>query len=347
MSALFTIIGMLTAGIIRRIAPAANLFILSLLPIILLLYMHFDVNYFYRGTMAYLLMLSVLYGYFFITHIGVRFIYVTVFGVCLFWTAGPVSFLFVLCVFLWELLSRFSRAYGFILPILIITGLAFWGIHASVVGDYRFQFLPDGYFTNRLRPGMAIYFSWLFLPLLLLLCRFMRNRQTIRGGRKLLELFILLLVVALSFRFGISRFANRNSDFYKELDYYMRTEQWDKIIERCTGDLRNYLYKCCLNVALAEKGELSEQMFTFDQTGLQSIYVPWNKVPHVSVLLSDIYFSMGHIAMAQRMAFEANESISTSGGSRMMKRLVQTNLLYGAYPVAEKYIDLLEQTRFY
>jgi len=47
------------------------------------------------------------------------------------------------------------------------------------------------------------------------------------------------------------------------------------------------------------------------------------------------------------MAFEANESISNTGGPRMLKRLIQTNLIYGAYPVAEKYIRLLEQTKYY
>ena len=347
MSALFTLIGILTAGIIKRLAPTANLFILSLLPIVLLLFIHFDTNYFYRGTMAYMLMLLVMYGYCCISYVWVRVAYVTVFGVLLFWAAGGVAFLFVVCVFLWELINSFSRAYGFILPLLTVTGLAFLSVYTSLVGDYRFIFLPDGYFTYKLRPEISIYFSWVFWPVLLILCRILRNRNNVRGGRKYIELILQWILVAVTFWFGIDKFANRRSDFYKELDYYMRTEQWDNIIERSSGDMKNYLYKCCLNVALAEKGELADRMFAFDQLGMQSIYVPWNRVPHVSVLLSDIYFSMGHIAMAQRMAFEANESISNSGGPRMLKRLIQTNLLYGVYPVAEKYINLLEQTKYY
>ena len=347
MSALFTCIGMLTAGIIKRISPTANLFLLSILPIILLLYIHFDVNYSYRGTMAYLLMLLVLYGYFFITRTLFRLTYVTIFGVLLFWWAGAVAFLFVICIFLWELLNHFSRAYSFILPLLLVTGLAFGAIYTSMAGDYRFLFLPDGYFTNRLRPGMVIYFSWIFLPFLLILCRFLRKKHDVNGGRKYIEIMIQFLIVMVIFYYGMGKFANRNSDFYKELDYYMRTEQWDKIIERSNGDIKNYLYKCCLNVALAEKGELAERMFSFDQQGLQSIYIYWNRIPHVSVLLTDIYFSMGHIAMAQRMAFEANESMPNAGGTRMLKRLVQTNLIYGTYSIAEKYIDLLEQTMYY
>ena len=353
MSTLFTVIGMLTAGIIKRIAPKSNLFILSLLPIVLLLYVHFEANYYYRGTVAYMLMLLVLYGYFYIGHLTIRLVYVTVFGVCLFFGMGAVAFLFVVCVFLWELLNRFSKAYGFIIPLLLVIGLVFWGVYASFIGDYRFLLLPDGYFTYRLHPsdlgihGIAIYFSWIFLPFLLFLCRFMRNREYIRGFRKIAETFLLFLLITACFWFGIDKFANRNSDFYKELDYYMRTEQWDRIIDRCSGEIKNYLYKCCLNVALAERGELAERMFSFNQQGVQSLYIPWNRVSHVSVLLSDIYFSMGHMAMAQRMAFEANESKPNANGPRMVKRLVQTNLIYGAYPAAEKYISMLEQTRYY
>ena len=347
MSALFTFIGILTAGIIRRIAPKSNLFIFSLLPIVLLLYMHFDTNYFYRGTMAYMLMLLVMYGYCCISHITFRVIYVTVMGILLFWFAGSIAFLFVTCVFLWELISCFSRAYFFIIPLLAVTGLAIWSVYAQYVGDFRFVLLPDGYFTYQLRPNISIYFAWIYMFLLLIGCRLLCNRDNIRIGRRLVEIGFQFLLIVVAFFFGMDKFANRNSDFYKELDYYMTTEQWDQIIERCSGETKNYLYKCCLNVALAEKGELSERMFAFDQKGIQSIYVPWNRVPHISVLLSDIYFSMGHIAMAQRMAFEANESIPPIGGPRMYKRLIQTNLIFGAFRVAEKYIDLLEQTKYY
>ena len=347
MSTLFTLIGMMTAGIVKRIAPKSNLFILSLLPIVFMLYIHFDVNYYYRGTMAYLLMLLVLYGYFLITRVSVRLIYVTIFGVLLFWCAGAVAFLFVICVFLWELLNRFSRAYGFILPLLLVIALAFASIYTSLVGDYRFLFLPDGYFAYRLRPDMTIYFSWIFLPVLLILCRFLRNRQYVKGGRKYMETFFQLLLVVIAFQFGMDKYVKRNSDFYKELDYYMRTEQWDKIIEHCSGEMNNYLYQCCLNMALVEKGELAEQMFILDLQGLQSIYVSWNRLPHVSILLSDIYFSTGHISMAQQMAFETMVSIPNTSGSRTLQRLVQTNLIYGAYPIAEKYIDLLAQTKYY
>ena len=202
MSALFTLIGMLTAGIIKRIAPKANLFLLSLLPVVLLLYLHFDTNYFYYGTMAYMLMLSVMYGYFYISHTTIRVIYVTVLGVLLFWSAGGVAFLFVVCVFLWELIYRFSRAYGFIVPLLVVTSLAIWSVYALYVGDFRFVLLPDGYYTYQLPPGIAIYFPWIYMLLLLIVCRLLCNRENVRVGRKFAETSIQLILIALSFGLG-------------------------------------------------------------------------------------------------------------------------------------------------
>ena len=79
---------------------------------------------------------------------------------------------------------------------------------------------------------------------------------------------------------------------------------------------------------------------------IQTIYVPGNKTPYLSALLSDIYFSMGHIAFSQRYAFEANEGMGNFS-PRMLQRLVQTSLIYGHYGTAKKYLDILESTLFY
>ena len=60
-----------------------------------------------------------------------------------------------------------------------------------------------------------------------------------------------------------------------------------------------------LNLALSQKGELADRLFSFDQRGPQGIMVGWNKTEQISSLLSDIAFAMGNPAMAQEMAFEA------------------------------------------
>jgi hypothetical protein len=346
-SALLTLTGMLTAAVIRRIAPHSNLFICSLLPAVTLLFPVFDFNYSYSGILACCLLLAALYGFYRTGGLAWRIAYTLLASVALFWLAGAVAFLFVVCIFLRELLNRFTQAYIFLLPLLLVAGLAIWGVMSSRAADYRFLLLPDGYFTYRLQPGIAVYLSWICLPVLLLAAFLLRGRDEVRPGRKLVERLVQLALVGGIFVFGMKNYVNLKAEFFKELDYYVRTEQWDRITERCRGHLSNYLYKCYLNLALAEKGELGDRMFAFDQSGLKGLLLPKNRVTHISVMLSDIYFSMGHIALSQQMAFEANMSTQGAGNPRMYRRLVQTNLIMGAYPVAEKYIALLEKTRYY
>jgi hypothetical protein len=346
-STLLTLTGMLTAAVIKRIAPQSNLFVCSLLPVVTQLFPVFDVNYSYSGILAGCMMLAALYYFFGIRSIAGRIAYTLIVSVILFWVAGAVAFLFVVCVFLSELLNRFTRAYVFLLPLLLVAGLAIWSVMCSWAADYRFLLLPDGYFTRRLHPGVAVYLSWICLPVLLLLVFLLRHRNKIRPGRKSMERFVQLAFVVGIFVFGMKHYIDLKTVFFKEMDYYARTEQWDRIIARCRGSMSNYLYKCYLNLALAEKGELGNHMFAFDQSGLKGLILPKNWVSHVSVILSDIYFSMGHIALSQQMAFEANMSTPGAGNPRMYRRLIQTNLIMGVYPVAEKYIALLEKTRYY
>lgn len=96
-----------------------------------------------------------------------------------------------------------------------------------------------------------------------------------------------------------------------------------------------------LNLALAETGQLADKAFHYTQVGSDGILIPWNLTEKAGERLSDVYWSMGHVALAQRMAFEANVLDESDFNPRMMQRLVETNLAFGAYDVARKYIGIL------
>ena len=65
-------------------------------------------------------------------------------------------------------------------------------------------------------------------------------------------------------------------------------------------------------------------------------------------LIGEIYFNLGLVNTAQRLAFEAMEAIPNYNKSaRVVKRLAETNLINGEYKVAEKYLKMLEKTVFY
>lgn len=121
-------------------------------------------------------------------------------------------------------------------------------------------------------------------------------------------------------------------------------KDWDRIISSYHDDGVNvrYLELSELNLALAETGRLGSDMFKYTQAGPEGILPQWNRTEEAGIIASDIYFSMGHIAYSQRMAQEAEVLSEKEYTPRMMERLIQTNILFGAYPVANKYIGILE-----
>lgn len=341
---LLTLAGVICYAIMRKIAFDLNAFFLCLLPVLTLLFIHVDFNYLVSGTVAYDCMLLLLLGCVHVDKYQWRLIVSLLSTLFIFGFAGPVALLFAVCISTYELLNKTPKGYWTILacPLALFLGIA--SVYLSWVGEYRFALLPDAYFHPNLSPKTVIYFSWISL-LLLFPVAFLMKKRKIPGRKRMIgeAILQLLLLIALG-RWGITEFGDKNAAQLKRLDYYARTEQWDQTIKECKGPLSNFLFMCRLNVALAQKGELANRMFQFDQRGVKGLVVPWNRSENISCLLSDVFFTSGNIARSQEMAFEAYVCAVDGGNSRMLKRLIQTNLIYGAYPVAEKYIRVLERT---
>ncbi len=346
---LLTGVGVCTAGIVKRIAPVSGLFILYVLPMLALLFMHFDFNYRVQGTVCYLMMMALLCGYMRIRNDLFRLVAGCVLVPVLFWLAGSIAVLFAGMVCLFEGLRKTPKWYISLIGVAEVLLLGVGTVYFSLMGEYRWVFGPDLYYHYTLHPKEIIYYSWICLPLVFLVAFFIRNKNSLSGKkwRAGISCIAQLAMIAAVLWWGMPKYSDAKTLKLKKLDYFARTEQWDKTIEECKGKLTNFLYMCHLNMALANKGELSDKMFNFDQRGPQGSLVQWNKSENISCMLSDIYFTMGATASSQEMAFEGYVSAMEDGNPRMLKRLVQTNLIYGTYPVAEKYISILEKTYAY
>lgn len=345
---LLTLIVLMTALICLRMIPKVPLYLLYIIPATLLLFLHFTFNYFVQGTVAFLLMLFFFYGYTCIKSFGWRLGYTLGSVLLLYITGGAIVNLFALCILLWEILDKKEKKYWFALPVLFAVGLSIWGYATAVVAEWRFAFLPDAYYNRRIYDTPAVlYFAWISFPVLLIATRFFKTTNSFSRKKEIITTLLQAGLIAALFIWGVPKYDDVKSKYLKKLDYDARQGRWDKIIDEYPAKSSNYLYLSYLNMALAEKGQLAERAFSFDQQNVNGLIINWNKTASVSALLSHIYYTIGNIALAQQMAFESN--ISTMGGTNpyMVQRLVQTNLIYGAYPVAEKYIDMLSNTLFY
>ncbi|MDR1381609.1 MAG: DUF6057 family protein [Tannerella sp.] len=348
-STLLTVAGILVHLLIKRMDRDSTLvYFFSFLTVCGLLFIHLDFNYFMQGTVAYMLVLLLLAVYVNLNVAWLKLTYTVAAIPVLFWAGGSVAILFALSVFVRELLSKPSRSWLFLIPCAEAFLLAFLSVRYAYVGEYRFAFLPDMFYHHSLTPGdFAIYAPWALLLLIITATTLLRPRKSWSGGKRTAGVVAQVALAGLTAVFGIKTYGDMRSLRYKEMEYRYRTKQFDEIIEMNRGSVSNYLYLCMLNLSLAEKGELADSLFRFDQKGPQSLMIPMNNSQTVAMLLSDIYYAIGHTGASQNMAFEANTSSPGHRTGRMLQRLVETNLIYGDYAVAEKYIGLLEKTFAY
>lgn len=145
-------------------------------------------------------------------------------------------------------------------------------------------------------------------------------------------------------------FRNKSNIDIWRLNHHAYLEDWDAILEFLKEKpMTNYLFMNYANMALAQKGELGNLAFHYSPKGANSLLINTNtgKDASVRMLASDIHYLVGCVAEAQQHAFEAQVAMPTSLGIQSLKRLVKTNLIFGHYKVAEKYLDLIAKTTFH
>ncbi|MDR2774721.1 MAG: DMT family transporter, partial [Tannerella sp.] len=355
-SLLLTSVGILTQCLAEKTALSRITFLVSLIPVGLLFILHTDMNYNIQGTIACLFMLMALNMYVGINTFMKRIVTGMIIVPVLFFVAGAVVSLFAIIVAFWEFIHKNPGRY---LSLILFAEVAFIGvasIYLNLHGELRMILLPDAYYEFLLK-NKIIYYTWCAFPFALITARIFgksKSRLSISPGAATLPCrkdVIITALQALSF-FTVLTWISVNDKRLilksVEQDYYLRNCRWDKIIETFPAERYNPQIMNVMNHALAQKNLLGNRLFDYNrQGGYQSILAEWDDTHVNAIALSDIYYHIGDIAVAQKLAFEGMVISLNNGNVRLLQRLIETNLISGEYPVAEKYIRLLEQTLFY
>lgn len=345
-TALLLAIAILMNSVTKKINPKISLILIPLLSSVFIFFLHLNHNYYIAGTVAYIFALAAFLFYLHTQRPIANLIVSTLFTLLLFWWAGPTAFLFAVTVTLWQFLTTRKRVLHALTPLFVFVILAFVSVRLSWVGDYRQTFLPAIYFHPKLTPPPIIYFPWGLMLLLVVISHLLRNLNISRRLQYVVVAGQLLIVPVIVYTL-IPTHGQHSSAEYKKMDYYLRMEGWSDIIEGSKKPITNLLHAYYLNIALMETNQLGHQFLMFDQKGTKGL-VPIEDKGLPSLMVSnELNFTLGDIAASQRFAFEANLTVSKTGSPRLYKRLIQTNLINGEYAVAEKYIQLLEQTHAY
>ena len=343
---LLTLVALLSSLILKKINSRNDLPLIFLLPWLSLLIISLDYDYYEQGTIAYLFLLLFLWLY---TNIKTRIKFI--YGICiipiLYGIAGPIVHLFAISALFFEFLTNGKKKYISIIYLLIAALSAIAGTYLGYSRNLTLAFLPEAY-CNPLQTVSGIYYAWYALPMTMLLVAYLKRYKepvSLKGkciweGAQWAIMFLLVYQ-------GIFHFGKLDAQHSMKQDYLLRTEQWDLVISEFNHDVLSKRRMCGLNLALAHKGQLSERLLDYPQHGIETLMLHWDQSIYTAQLHSDLYYCMGIKSAAQKFAFEAFVSSRSSGNPRMLKRLIETNLITGSYPIADKYIQLLEKTWYY
>lgn len=331
-AALCLLIGLMTSSVITK-KGGKPWQLLGFLPAVAVFFQHYNTSYLYSGTVSMAIMLAVLLLTESIGNKKWRLAVSSIIAIPLYYICGPIAMLY----------SILSLNIIGIALVMALGGM-------SIYGGQSYEMLrmvgPQGYYSSFIDAPSSAFISWsimiasVFGAVLLAKIPFIKNLKPVY-----IHTFGALAAVA-SLVFGANAFIDKNAEFFKELNCHINNKEWQAVTDRCAEhDMNNILFQNCAYMAWAELGKLDNHIGDYPPKYFYSVLAPADRTPHVSAMLSEIYYSMGHLAFAQRYAFEANELFG-GRSPRMLQMLVKTNIAYGAYAVAEKYINILSKTRY-
>ena len=344
---LLGLITMLVWLVVRKVGQSLAVYPLCFLPALFLVLSLYDICYRYEAVTTYLFAVLALYVYSRLGHLDcrLRLIVGGLSVLILSYAAGSVVVLFSVSIFLYDILMRRDCASCSLLYPLFALFISYVSVQEGEFATYIHACSPLCYYETGETMPFVHCLSWLMLPFCLLVARIFRARC---GGDRRLPVVISLALSASALSLFMGKYREvRDPDLYDSYryEYLAVNEEWGKLADVASVNLHTGTALNYLNLALAQQGMLAERLFHYPQYGPNSlIFISKDKAPDVK--LARILFAMGNMAAAQNVAFNA---CFTTGGYNpsMLKMILQIDLMRGAYPVALKYIELLEKSMYY
>jgi hypothetical protein len=228
------------------------------------------------------------------------------------------------------------------MPVLLILTSVFLN-RVAVIGKWTDGLLPYNY-NDPLIDGKKNLYGWAIMIIYLLVSFIYYYKIT---ANQYMLIISQMLVGALCLYFG-SHLLLFNDDLQlKQMTYLAQQKEWNKLLSAKIDDKNVYLKLNLINYSLANKGDLSNSLFKYDQKGVKGLVGEWNSTLVEALIYSDIHYFLDDIASSKKYAFEGLVSSIRGGSPYLVKTLIKTHIIYGEYAVAEKYISLLEKTLFY
>lgn len=272
-----------------------------------------------------------------------------------YWFLGPVVFLYA-ALMIGDTLKNAQQkdsilsGIGYSVCILVLT--VAWILLSTQTLQYPMQRIFSGLnyyrYPGAVSPLPFVVMVWaVVIPFLGMIPCHRKSLQKLQQSKVVIVLSYVLVIVASWF--GIKASFDAMTYDLIDYDFLVRTEQWDKIIEKAEKKpATTPLSVSCVNLALSQKGMLADRLFEFYQNGGEGLFPTFTRDMISPVSTAEIFFRLGMVNDAERYMFEAQEAIPNYRKSaRLTRRIIECEIINGNYKVAAKLLRRLQKTLFY
>lgn len=344
---LLTAISWLFERVLHEISGTLSYLPLALLPAVMTGALSFDINYGFPMTFALAVVMSFVAVESRIRKDTPRLIFAIASNIALFFLVGSATVAYSVMVLVIELFRSFRKSIPyFSLPLLTLL-CAYASIQLCWQGSFRQSLSPQMYFLPLVIAPFKEFGPWLCAVVVVLAVCLLRSVH-LNPGKHFPVMGIAGTAVAVAVTFFSSSLMDNGNEIIKECSYSILHKDWQRILDMPRKDVSNSLiFQNMIGIAMAETGVIGDEFFSFRIQDAKSLCVNDEyKNPHIYSMVSDVYYSMGYLALSQKFAFEANECFGNYS-PRLLQRLVETNEALGYEEVGAKYRRLLSKTLFY
>ena len=272
-----------------------------------------------------------------------------------YWFLGPVVFLYA-ALMIGDTLKNAQQkdsilsGIGYSVCILVLT--VAWILLSTQTLQYPMYRIFAGLnyyrYPGAVSPLPFVVMVWaVVIPFLGMIPCHRKSLQKLQQSKVVIVLSYVLVIVASWF--GIKASFDAMTYDLIDYDFLVRTEQWDKIIEKAEKKpATTPLSVSCVNLALSQKGVLADRLFEFYQNGGEGLFPTFTRDMISPVSTAEIFFRLGMVNDAERYMFEAQEAIPNYRKSaRLTRRIIECEIINGNYKVAAKLLRRLQKTLFY
>ena len=272
-----------------------------------------------------------------------------------YWFLGPVVFLYA-ALMIGDTLKNAQQKGNFLFGIdysvcILVLTIA-WILLSTQSLQYPMQRIFAGLnyyrYPGAVSPLPFVVMAWaVVIPFLGMIPCHRKSLQKLQQSKVVIVLSYVLVIVASWF--GIKASFDEMTYDLIDYDFLVRTEQWDKIIEKAEKKpATTPLSVSCVNLALSQKGMLADRLFEFYQNGGEGLFPTFTRDMISPVSTAEIFFRLGMVNDAERYMFEAQEAIPNYRKSaRLTRRIIECEIINGNYKVAAKLLRRLQKTLFY